>query len=219
MNEVKYTLICDGSSDSTLLEIIEWLFDDLYPTLSANGRYCDFRSLPNPPKQEEVAKRVKIAEYLTPFDICFYHRDAESIDVKDSVSKRIAEIKDVLPDDVKNIVVCVIPVKMMESWLLIDKDAIKKAADNRNYNGNLDLPKLGKLESHQAPKDTLHNLLRQAKNTTGRRQKTFNVDRAVHLVAEYIEDYSPLRQLEAFRMFEADMKKVVDAFLNKSNEV
>lgn len=151
---------------------------------------------------------------LSPFDICFYHRDAESIDVNASLLQRTSEIKDVLPDNVKNTVVCVIPVKMMESWFLIDREAIKKAAGNRNYNGNLDLPNLNRLESLQTPKDTLHNLLMRATNNTGRRLKRFNVERAVHLVAENIDDYSTLRQLQAFQAFEADMKKVVDDFIS-----
>ncbi len=123
MNSIKYTLICDGSSDRTLLRIIEWLFNDLYPTISANGQYCDFRSLPNPPKQENIAQRVRIAEHLAPFNICFYHRDAE----KFSIEHRKAEIRDSLTDHQNGVVVCVIPVKMMETWLLIDKEAIKKA--------------------------------------------------------------------------------------------
>lgn len=216
MREIKYTLITDGSSDSILLDVIKWLFNDLYPMLSANGRYCDFRQLPAPPSNGDVAKRIEVARHLSPFDICFYHRDAESIDVKNILPQRISEIKDVLSDELKNIVVCIIPVEMMESWLLIDREAIKKAAGNRNYSGNLDLPKLNKLESHRNPKETLHNLLRKAKNCTGRRQKTFNVDQAVHFVAGEIEDYSTLRQLKAFQTFEADMKKVVDNYIRTS---
>ncbi len=215
MNEIKYTLISDGSSDSTLLEVIKWLFNDRYPTLSANGGYCDFGQLRKPPRNGDIIQRIKMANQILPFDICFYHRDAESTDVATSIVQRTSEIKDVLSDDIKKVVVCVIPVKMMESWLLIDREAIKKAAGNRNYNGNLDIPKLNKLESHQNPKDTLHGLLKQATNNTGRRLKNFNVDRAVHRVAEYIEDYRPLRELEAFRAFEAEMQRVVDFHIQK----
>ncbi len=216
MNGIRYALISDGSSDSTLLEVIKWLFDDLYPTLSANGRYCDFRQLPDPPQNGDVANRVRFAAHLTPFDICFYHRDAESTDVKKSIMKRTSEIKNVLPEDAKNMVVCVIPVKMMESWLLIDREAIKKAAGNRKYNGNLDLPKIKNLESCQTPKETLHSLLMQATNNTGRHLKRFNVEQAVHFVAEYIDDYRSLRQLKAFQIFEADMKRAVNEFLQKN---
>jgi hypothetical protein len=217
MKEIRYTLITDGSSDSTLLWVIQWLFNDLYPTLSANGAVCDFGLLPNPPRNGDVAQRVRMAMQVSPYDICFYHRDAESIDVSDSLSRRTSEIKGVLSDEFQRSVVCVIPVKMMESWLLIDREAIKKAASNRNYDGNLELPGLNKLESHQNPKDTLHNLLRQATNNNKRRLKNFKVDRSVHLVAEYIEDYSPLRELKAFKAFEAEMKQAVDSYLRKNS--
>jgi hypothetical protein len=37
----------------------------------------------------------------------------------------------------------------------------------------------------------------------------------VHLVAENIKDYSPLRELSAFREFEKDLKTAVDLFLQK----
>jgi len=36
---------------------------------------------------------------------------------------------------------------MMEVWLLINKDAIKKAASNRNYSGEINLPAVKNLEN------------------------------------------------------------------------
>ena len=101
----------------------------------------------------------------------------------------------------------------METWLLINADAIKKAAGNRNYTGNIDLPVLKNLESLPKPKEMLHELLKETSGLKGRRLKNFNVHRAVHLVAENIKDYSPLRELPAFREFEKDLKAAVNLFL------
>ncbi len=50
MKDLKYTLIADGSSDKTLLRIIKWVLDDLYPKLPNQGVFADFRGLPDPPK-------------------------------------------------------------------------------------------------------------------------------------------------------------------------
>jgi len=101
----------------------------------------------------------------------------------------------------------------METWLLINEEAIKKAAGNRNYNGNIDLPLLKNLERENQPKERLHNLLKNASGVKNRRLKNFNVDQRIHLVADYIEDFSPLRNLVAFRVFEDELRKVVDKYL------
>jgi len=59
----------------------------------------------------------------------------------------------------------------------------------------------------------LHNLLADASGLKGRNLKKFNPDKAVHLVAEYIEDFSPLRKLDAFQAFENELRRVVDKYL------
>jgi len=101
----------------------------------------------------------------------------------------------------------------METWLLIDADAIKKAAGNRNYRGSINLPSLKTLEKENQPKELLHRLLREASGKKERNLKKFNIDKTVHLVAENIEDFSPLRDLAAFQAFENELKKVVDKYL------
>ena len=209
MEFLKYTLITDGSSDRTLLNIIKWLLDDLYPQLPCDGSFADFRRIPNPPQIGDIADRINYAQRFYPFDILFYHRDGEKIDVttrKKEIQKRIDPI-------MFSKIVCVIPVRMMETWLLINTDAIKKASGNRNYSGNIDLPVLKNLESLTNPKEKLHDLLKTTSGLKHRRLKTFNIHYAVHLVAENIKDYSPLRELPAFREFENDLKMAVDLFL------
>jgi len=104
---------------------------------------------------------------------------------------------------------------MIETWLLINTDAIKKAAGNRNYKDNINLPAIKRLESIPNPKETLHELLKKTSGLKGRRLKNFNVHYAVHLVAENIKDYSPLRDLTAFKEFEKDLKEAVEIFLSE----
>ena len=93
----------------------------------------------------------------------------------------------------------------METWLLISEDALKKASGNRNYKGNINLPPINQLEKNQDPKSLLHTILKNCSGLKTRRLDKFNVHQAVHLVAEYIEDYSPLRQLYSFQKFENDL--------------
>jgi len=212
MDELKYTLLTDGSSDKTLLNIIQWLLNDLYPKLPCHGNYADLRNMKNPPPQGDVVQRIKFAEELYPFDILFYHRDAENFD-RHIIKKRKDEILGKIDERLATKVVCVVPVTMMETWLLINEDAIRKASGNRNYAGIVDLPVLSRLETIKDPKMLLHQTLSKTSGLKGRRLKWFNVHHAVHLVAENIKDYSPLRELSAFREFENDLKTAVDLFL------
>jgi hypothetical protein len=208
MIELRYTLLTDGSSDKTLMNIIKWVLDDIYPKLPCHGSFADLRPLPNPPPFGNVIQRIKRAEELYPFDILFYHRDAENND-NNIIKKRKDEIFGKIDAQLASKIVCVVPITMMETWLLIDRDAIKKASGNRNYSDAVVLPAISKLEKIKDPKKELHQILKTCSNLKGRREKMFNEDSAVHLVAEYINDYSPLRQLSAFKEFEQDLKIAV----------
>lgn len=210
MKELKYTLIADGSSDMTLLKIIKWSLDDLYPKVPNDGNFADFRKIPDPPKR--LSDKVRIAKLYYPFDILFIHRDSESTNAS-MIAQRSQEINVELQVADIDKTICIVPIKMMETWLLIDEDAIRKAAGNRNYRGRINLPTIRTLERESQPKELLHALLREASGKKGRNLKKFNIDKTVHLVAENIEDFSPLRNLVAFQSFENELKKVVDKYL------
>lgn len=210
MQELSYTLIGDGSSDKALMNIINWLINDLYPELPTKPQFADFRNLPNPPKKGDVANQVKFASNYFPFDILFYHRDAET-NSSTIIKERKNEIFRILSEsDFANKTVCVVPVVMMESWLLFDEKAIKKAAENKNYSAAMNLPALKKAEDLKEPKKFLHELLRTVSNKKKRSLKGFNESYAVHLVAENIREFSPLRQLGSFIVFEEDTKQCID---------
>ena len=212
MNRLKYTLLTDGSSDKTLMNIIHWSLTDIYPQLPCDGNYADLRQLKTPPPAGHVTQRIFEARKLYPFDILFYHRDAETFD-KHIIQKRKEEIMEHVDVRLAPKIVCVVPVTMMETWLLIDSYAIKKAAGNRNFSEAIELPQLSRLESVRDTKLLLHQALIITSGLKGRRKKSFNVQMAVHHVADFIEDYSPLRELSAFNEFECDLIKAVDLHL------
>lgn len=71
-----------------------------------------------------------------------------------------SEILDAIePATMHGEVVCAVPITMTEAWLLIDISAIKKAAGNRNYAGDLQIPPLKTLERICDPKERLYDLL------------------------------------------------------------
>ena len=199
MKEIRYTLITDGSSDRALMPILTWLLIELGVNIPIQSTWADFRRLHNPPKK--LADRIQKAIALYPCDLLFVHRDAE----KESRQKRVLEIHqavNLIKEDVILPVVCVIPVKMTEAWLLIDEKAIREAAGNPKGRQPLDLPKTSNTEGLSDPKETLRGLLETARGHAPRRQQTVSITR----IAELIDDFQPLKQLSAFRELESELR-------------
>lgn len=58
-------------------------------------------------------------------------------------------------------------------------------------------------------------MFKDASGLKGRNLKRINTYKSIHLVADYIEDYSALRQLEAFKIFENDLKSKMNLFMSQ----
>jgi len=74
--------------------------------------------------------------------------------------------------------------------------------------GSVDLPHTHP-EEIADPKAFLHGALRVASELKGRRLRDFNVSQAAHRVAEYVDDFSPLKSLPAFAKLEERLAEVV----------
>jgi len=147
-----------------------------------------------------------------PCHLLFVHRDAET----EPRETRVDEIRRAVEEVCRQLgsaapAVCVVPVRMMEAWLLVDEAAIREAADNPRGRRPIDLPNLSRLEDLPDPKKVLHDLLRTASGYTARRQRKLKTHARVFRVSERITDYSRLRQLPAFRALEQDLRDVVAA--------
>ncbi len=101
---------------------------------------------------------------------------------------------------------------MTEAWLLIDEEAIRKAAGNPNGSARIAMPAVRKLESIPDPKRILRNCLIEASELTGRRRDQFErrISDSMRRVATLIPDYAPLRRLPAFRRFESEADLALD---------
>lgn len=137
--ELRYTLITDGSSDAALMPILNWLLRKNGVSQAIQGEWADLREAR---MTHKVTLPIKIREAvrLYPCHLLFVHRDAE----RETREKRLTEINDAVAKAMASIevppVVCVIPVRMQEAWLLFDEPAIRYAAGNRNGRMPLDLP-------------------------------------------------------------------------------
>ena len=209
MKELRYTLVTNGSSDTTLLPILIWLLRMHGVSCAIQAEWADLRQL-RLPKKRGLADRIRWSLDFYPCDLLFVHRDAE----REPREKRVAEINEaiekvVTPHPVPP-AVCVVPVRMQEAWLLFDDAAIRHAAGNRSGHHPLDIPPIQRIEQLPDPKAILYECLKQASGLSGRRLKHFPVHKRARRVAELIDDFSPLRALSAFDALESDLVEIIE---------
>lgn len=208
MKELRYTLLSDGSSDRALIPILTWLLRQHGVKCAIQHKWADLRRLRKRDKRLGLIERIKLSLESYPCDLLFVHRDAE----REPYQVRITEIRNAI-QKVKRweveTTICVVPVRMLEAWLLFDEIALRYAAGNPNGRQRLKLPSLAKLEKLPDPKDELYELLRQASGLRGRRRRKLSVHAAVHRVAEFIDDFAPLRALPAFNTLETEVEQVI----------
>lgn len=202
---LSYTLLTDGSSDKTLMPIIDWVLAQV-PNIRFSGQHAERTLKPSLGLFRRAEAAVKVYEC----DILLVHRDAEA----QAISERIAEIHGDLATLNKRYVP-IVPIRMTEAWLLIDEQAIRAAAGNPNGKISLDIPKAERLERIPDPKNILFEQLKLASGLSAGRLKKFSPEFCRHRVAELISDFSQLRQLSAFVQFENDLLACVKTMSEK----
>jgi hypothetical protein len=207
MKRLKYTLLSDGSTDQALLPILTWSLRANHVTCAVQSAWADLRLLPRPP--QKLVNRMARAVDLYPCDLLFVHRDAEKESLEQRsdqirVAFREASFQRQMPRHI-----CVVPVRMQEAWLLFDEAAIRWAAGNPNGKQSLQLPALAWLEQLPDPKEVLYDLLREASGLEGRRRRRLEPSRLAVRVADFIEDYAPLRTLPAFQTLQIAIQEAV----------
>jgi hypothetical protein len=197
------TLVTDGSSDAALLPVLRWLLGEVASD-RVDLRWADLRSLRTPPKL--LRDRLAAAIEYYPCDLLFVHRDAEH---PDRLHLRREEIDRANETGVRHI--CVVPVRMLESWMLFDERALREAAGRPSGRERLDLPGSRSWATIADAKGVLHGALRAASGATGRRARQFDPDAAVHRLSNLIHDWGPLRQLPAFQQLEREVRQAFGA--------
>lgn len=199
--DLRFTLLSDGPSDKALMPILEWLLKDIGVTVPIQSEWADLSRLPRPPKL--LPEKIRVAIELYPCDLLFVHRDAEN----EARITRVEEINKLqASQQFQQPVVCVIPIRMQEAWLLIDEGAIRRAAGNPNGKVPLALPKLRELEVLPDPKDVLYGLLEQASELRGRRLRAFRPSQKAYQVSLHLRNFSLLLQLSAFQALEQEVR-------------
>lgn len=192
--ETRLVLLGDGPSDAALLPIVHWLLRSVRADIVLSTQFAQHRS--------DYSAAIQSARLRWQPHLILVHRDAEGL----PLNIRVRELP--RGDDI----IALVPVRMTEAWLLSDEGAIRRAADNPNGKTVLGLPRSREIETLPNPKRVLQELLRAASELPGpRRRARFSRDlgHRVHLVAQHTATFEPLRQLNAFRAFEAAIREAL----------
>lgn len=185
------------------MPILTWLLREHFPNLPIQSRWSDLRRLPRPPR--ELHDRIRSSIELYPCDLLFVHRDAETTSLRDRLSEINQAVLNASIDSQIPAVICVVPIRMTEAWLLFDINAIRQAAGNPNGTVPLNLPTLSEIESIPNPKRVLRDILRTATELGAHRRRRFDTNIAVQRIPECIEDFPSLRSLSAFIALEEEL--------------
>ncbi|NWB51262.1 MULTISPECIES: hypothetical protein [Pseudomonas] len=198
--KVRFILVGEGSSDLRLVEHIEnLLIQEGFSEVS--GETPDLGMFKTPVGRSVREKLVAILKYYPHADLIFVHRDADNV----GVSVREQEISSAANGLIESDkVIPVVPVTMLETWLLADIEEVKRVAGNPSYRGSLDcVPPPRRLESVRDSKQLLLTALCEASETQGARltkfKKRFSEMRARLTLG--LDPEGPVRQLDSYQNF------------------
>lgn len=202
MKRVTATLITDGSSDKLLAPLIELLLSAhtelAYQVVCAEGL---------PPLSSGLSARINSALQLFPCDFLLVHRDDEGV----GTTVRQQEIESEWAGSQKTAtLICVIPVRMSEAWLIANETPIRAAVGNPNGVDSLDLPATKNIESLPDPKAILFAALKAASGLNSTRKRSFKPHQYRHRVSELTDDLVPLRKLSSFRHLEVQIQNYLN---------
>jgi hypothetical protein len=197
MKRITATLLTDGSSDRLLVPLIEMLLsehtDSAYQVVCAQGL---------PPAASGLQARIAAALKLFPCDLLLVHRDDEGV----GSEAREREIESHWERTERSAtLVCVIPVRMTEAWLIASEAPIRAAVCNPHGKEALGLPPIKNIESAPDPKAILFHALTEATGYNAHRKKKFNPHQYRHRVSELMDDLTPIRKLASFRHLESQL--------------
>ncbi|MFF5651624.1 hypothetical protein ACWGI0_20185 [Streptomyces sp. NPDC054802] len=199
--------LCEGSSDTGLRDHIEAIGAEMGREILVT--VPDLDRLPNRPGHS-VRDKLRAAQQVSDegqvYNLVVIHRDSDS----NPPERRRGEIAEAVDEVSPGLAhVPVIPVRMLEAWLLLDQAAIREVAGNPNGKAALNLPKPARAESVTDPKTLLKQAIATASEEKGRRleklQKRFPENRARLL--QMLDREGPIQQLASWQAFTHDLRE------------
>ena len=199
---IRFLLVCDGSSDAALTAHITRML--------LKGGYSDpqVQTWYRPGRLDEKIRAG--LEFSGGCDLLLVHRDAEASRETRSAGpeRRYAEIEGaVRAAGFDGPYVGIVPVRMTESWLLLDEQAIRDIAGWRSGVISLNLPAMNRVEYVADPKDKLWQALSTASGLAGRHLSRFKRDIPAlrYQLLEQLPVGGPLEQVPSWTRFRDDL--------------
>lgn len=209
---IRFLLVCEGSSDAALIPHIGRL-------LIQNGQDDPQGSYwaRNGPLSNKIQEGL---QHSGDCDLLLVHRDADASQETSSAGpkKRRGEIAGAVRDSgYTGPYVCIVPVRMTESWLLLDESAMLWVAGNSGSNIQLDLPSPAQVEEESDPKGCLERALILANGGTGRRLRKFRRDipHLRRLLLEELPAGGLLEQVPSWARFRDDLLSALTVMGNQ----
>ena len=205
---IRFLLVCDGSSDAALITHIT--------RLTLRGGHSD-------PQGQTWYRPGRLAEKISDglefsggCDLLLVHRDAEASRETPSAGpeRRYDEIEGaVRAVGFDGPYVGIVPVRMTESWLLLDEPTIRDIAGWRSGVTSLNLPAINRVEHVADPKDRLWQALRTASGLAGRHLGRFERDIPAlrYQLLEHLPVVGPLEHLPSWVRFRNDLLAALDS--------
>ncbi|MCX5011960.1 DUF4276 family protein [Streptomyces sp. NBC_00555] len=199
--------IGEGSSDNGLVPHVESIA--ARKGLRVSITVPDFGLL-RLPTGHSVRDKLRAARELHgTYDLAVVQRDADrgpAQDRRDEIEQAVCAEWPGLRH------VAVVPVRMLEAWLLLDEACLRQVAENPRGRVSLDLPKGTAAERVADPKQLLKDSLARASEYKGRRltqfQKRFSQHRLRML--ELLDPEGPVACLPSWRDFVKDLDEAFE---------
>lgn len=213
--KINFVLIGEGTSDLRMLTHIEnILIAEGFDEVSGKALLQEYG---NPPIGNTVSEKITAARRQFPnANLFIVHRDADGAGVaarRNEISKAFLDLEPDLSTDY----VCMIPVRMLEAWLLACPRLINRVAGSKFEDSSIKcLPALKQLESKVAAKDLLLEALCEASGVQGGRLASFK-KRFFEMRARLTEDLEvdgPQNQLPSYAAFRDDLRSFATRLVN-----
>jgi len=209
--KISFVVTGEGTSDLNLVSHLEnILIEEGF--LEVSGEAFDPSKLPYPIGHSVESKLNYIKRLYPSSDVIFVHRDADGSD-HSLREKEIADAKNKSQLPIQ--VVPIIPVCMLETWLLADTTAIRRVAGNGNSAHLISsIPALSKLESIRNSKEVLQCALCEASQHQGIKLKKFrrDINRLRSQLVLEINGDSNISQLPSYQRLRNSVKSLARDF-------
>ncbi len=155
---------------------------------------------------------LAVARKAAGYHLLFIHADADEPTQASALAYRIqpgialVKARQAAGEEVCRDLVPVIPVHMVEAWLLADPEALRAAIGTTLSSVDLGIPlRPREIEGDAHPKERLAEILRTARALRPRRRRKVDIGDLYQPLAEQISMES-LRRLPAFQQLIADLK-------------